>query len=244
MNKYLLGAAAVLAVAVPGVASAASGYVGVDYANTHVDGLGSDHAWGGEGAVAFDSGSGITFELDATVLDADSDTATDLAGHIYTRNDSYLFGAFVGMSNSDSDTAWTGGLEANKFWSNFTLAGSVQYANDDDADASAWGVNVQGRYFATENFRLQAGLGWDHIDFGGAGDDSALTLGVGGEYQFSSAPVSLGLSYAHTSLDDADLDANTWTVSLRYNFGGGTLLDRDRHGASQADLVGIGALSL
>ncbi|MFT3727953.1 MAG: outer membrane beta-barrel protein [Terricaulis sp.] len=241
MKKYLLGAAALLAMAAPAVAHAdPTGYVGLDYANTHIDGLGSADGWGAEGAVAFDGGSGVAFELDANVLDNDSDTAWGAAGHLFVRNDQYLFGGFVGATTADSDTVWNVGLEANSYFSpNWTLAGALQYGSDDDTNA--WGVNAALRYFATDNFRIQGTAAWADLDTPGGGDN-LWSLGAGAEYQFATTPISLGLDYTHSETDDSDLSADSVKVSLRWNFGGGSLLERDRHGASQADLVGVGAL--
>jgi hypothetical protein len=64
---------------------------------------------------------------------------------------------------------------------------------------------------------------------------------VGGEYEFAAVPVSIGAHYNHFEFDDADVDGNVWSVSLRYNFGG-SLKDRDRNGASQASITGVGGL--
>jgi outer membrane protein with beta-barrel domain len=245
MKKYMLGAAALVAMAAPAVAHAdPSGYVGLDYANVHVDGLGSADGWGGEGAVAFQGSPGLGFELDASAIDGDNtDTTWGAAGHIYTRDDNYLFGAFVGAATNDSDTTWNVGVEANKYMQSWTLAGAVQYADNNDADVNGWGVNGAARFFPTDNFRLQATAGWADVSFP-AGDDNAWALGAGAEYQFDAMPISIGVNYAHTEFNDANVSADAWTVALRYNFGAGTLRDRDRHGASQADLVGIGALGL
>jgi hypothetical protein len=240
MKNYLLGAAALLAVAAPGAAHAASGYVGATWASVDVDGLGSADAYGAEGAVAFDAGNGLGFELDGAYSDGDNtDSTTGVTGHVFTRNDNYLFGGFVGVADSNSSTTWDAGLEANKYYTNWTLAGSLAYADNNDADVSGWGVNAQARYFVSDNFRLQGNVGWTSVDAGAGNDDSAVTLGAGGEYQFSSIPISLGAGYQHIEFDDANVNADAWTVALRYNFGGTTLHDRDRHGASQADISGV-----
>ncbi|MBX3511217.1 MAG: hypothetical protein KF700_08450, partial [Hyphomonadaceae bacterium] len=79
MRNLLIAAAAVIAVAAPGVAAAQTGYVGAVYANTDVDGAGSADAYGIEGAIAFDTGSSLTLELDAALLDSDD---SDAAGAI------------------------------------------------------------------------------------------------------------------------------------------------------------------
>jgi hypothetical protein len=243
MRTWIIGAAALLAVAAaPGVASAASGYVGLTYSNTDVDNGGSNNAWGVEGSVVFSGSSQISFELDGAIADGDdTDTVSAATGHVFTRNDSYLFGGFVGISHSDSSDTWSAGLEANKYFEQWTLAGAVGYANNSDADVSGWGANVQGRFFPTDNLRLQGNIGYASIDFN-PGSDTAWTAGVGAEYQFEALPVSIGATYNHVEFNDADISANVWGVTLRYNFGGGSLHDRDRNGASQADLTNFGTV--
>lgn len=241
MKNYLLGAVALIAIAAPAAANAqTSGYVGATYGNVDVDGLGDASAWGGEGAVAFQATDTLGVEIDGALVDGeDSDTTGGLTGHLFTRNDNYLFGGFVGFVDGDGSTTWQGGLEANKYFQSWTLAGSIAYANNDDADIDGTAANVEGRFFVNDNFRLNANAAYAHVDAGLIGDDNVWTLGAGGEYQLSSIPVSFGAGYAHSEFDDANLDVDAWTVSLRYNFGAGTLRDRDRNGASQASVSGI-----
>jgi hypothetical protein len=239
MRNWIIGAAAILALAVPGVAAAQTGYVGVQAGNVDFDGGGDDDFYGVEGAVAFAGSGSIVFEVNAGYTDFDEgDEGYGLVGHVYGRNDDHLFGAFVGISSNDDDDAYIVGLEANKYFTNWTLAGAVAYAEADDSDADGYGVNAEARYFINDNFRLDANLGWANIDTG-AGDDDAFAYGVGGEYQFASLPVSVTANYGTVDFDGGDVD--TWSVGLRYNWGG-TLRDRDRNGASQASLVGIGGL--
>jgi len=244
MRNWIIGAAAIMAVAVPGVAAAQTGYVGATFGNVEVDtplGDADEDFYGVEGAVAFAGSGSIVFEIDAAVTDSDNtDTGYGLTGHIYSRNDSHLFGGFVGISGSDDSETWTVGLEANKYYTNWTLAGAVYYANNDDADVDGFGINAQARYFVHDNFRLQGNLGWGSFD-SGAGDDDAFNYGIGGEYQFATVPVSIGAAWNHAELDDTDIEADTLALTLRYNWGG-TLRDRDRNGASQADITGSGFL--
>jgi hypothetical protein len=239
MRNWIIGAAAILAVAVPGVAAAQSGYAGVSYANVDVDAADDADVYGVEGAVAFAGSNSITFEVDAAITDSDdTDEGYGLTGHVYSRNDSHLFGGFVGIAGSDDSETWTAGLEASKFYTNWTLAGALYYANNDDFDIDGYGVNAQARYFVHDNFRVQGNLGWASVDTG-AGDDNAFAYGVGGEYQLASAPISIGAAWNHVETDDSDIEADTVGVTVRYNWGG-TLRDRDRNGASQADITGIG----
>lgn len=239
MRNWIIGAAAVLALAVPGVAAAQTGYVGAVYSNTDIDGADDFDAYGVEGAVAFAGSGSIVFEVDARVVDSDdSDTGYGLTGHVYSRNDSHLFGGFVGIADSDESTTWSAGLEASKFYTDWTLAGAVVYANNDDADLDGYGVNAEARYFVNDNFRLQGNLGWANVD-GGAGDDDAFLYGVGGEYQFAALPISVAAGYGRIDGDDAEAD--TVSLAVRYNWGG-TLRDRDRNGASQASISGASFL--
>lgn len=239
MRSLLIAAAAIVAVAAPGVAAAQTGYVGAVYINTDVDGFGDADAYGIEGAVAFEGVNGIGFELDAALLDSDdSDAAGSLVGHIFTRNDRYLFGGFVGVNSSDDNTTWEVGVEANKYFDRWTLGGAVSYANNDDADVDGTGVNVRAAVFPHDNLRLQANLGWANVD-GGGGDTDGWLYGVGVEWQPEAMPVSFGLAYNRVDFDDAGIEADTIGVTVRYNWGG-SLFDRDRRGASQA---GLSALS-
>lgn len=238
MRNWIIGAAAMLAVAVPGVAAAQTGYVGAAYSNVDIDGADNADAYGVEGAVAFAGSGSIVFEVDAGLSDSDdSDTGYGLTGHVYARNDDHLFGGFVGIAGSDDTETWTAGLEASKFFTNWTLAGAVAYANNDDFNVDGWGVNAQARYFVHDNFRLQGNITWATIDSGGGSDDDAMGYGVGAEYQFAALPISVGASWNTVDSDGPDTDVIGLTV--RYNWGG-TLRDRDRNGASQADITGLG----
>jgi hypothetical protein len=235
MRNWIIGAAAILAVAVPSVASAQTGYVGAVYgeADTGVD---DGEFYGAEGAVAFSGSGSIVFEIDASIVDSDEgDTGYGLTGHVLSRNDDHAFGGFVGIAGSDDTESWVAGLEANKYFANWTLAGAVGYGNNDDFDTDGWGVNVEARAFLNDNFRLNGNIGWANVE-GPADDEDVAVYGVGGEYQFATVPISIAAGYNTADFDAGDVD--TWTIGVRWNFGGQTLRDRDRNGASQASLVG------
>ena len=63
------------------------------------------------------------------------------------------------------------------------------------------------------------------------GDGDAWTYGVGGEYEFANSPFSLTAGYTRADIESVDLDVDSWTIGLRYSFGGG-IQARDRAGAS------------
>lgn len=236
MRKLILAAAAALvAVAAPAIASAQTGYVGAVYNDVDSDGADGE-VFGLEGSVFFPTSGSLGIEVDAGVLDSDeTDEAYGITGHLFTRNENYLFGGYVSYADSDDTSAWGAGLEANKYYDRWTLAGSVGYSEADEADDGVWGVNVGASVFASDNFRIDGQLSYASND-----DDDVTGVGVGAEYQFDGLPISLGASYAHLDADAGDAD--TLGVTVRYNFGGGTLLDRDRNGASQANRVGFAGL--
>jgi hypothetical protein len=225
MRNWIIGAAALLAVAAPGVAAAQTGYVGAVYADSETNNFDSE-AYGVEGAVAFSGSGSIVFEVNASILD----------------NDSHLFGGFVGIADANDSTTWTAGLEASKFYDRWTLAGAVAYGNNDDANVDGYGVNVEARVFPTDNFRLSGNIGWANVD-AGAADDDAFTYGVGGEYQFAALPISIAAGYNRTEFDNSNVESDAVTVAVRYNWGG-SLFDRDRNGASQAGIAGSAGIGL
>jgi opacity protein-like surface antigen len=114
MKKLLLGAAAALAIAAPGVASAQSGYVDLGYASTEGDVLGTDFegdGWQVGGAAAW-----TNFQVDGSFSSGEEVDTWNIGGHLFSRTDSYLFGGFANYGNSEPEggtdsSIWTVGLE-------------------------------------------------------------------------------------------------------------------------------------
>jgi len=240
MRNWIIGAAAVLALAVPGVATAQTGYIGAVYGNADAGAGDDEDFYGVEGAVAFSGSGSIVFEVDASFTDADEgDESYGIAGHIYARNDDHLFGGFVGIGSSDDSETWVAGLEAAKYFANWTLAGAVAYGSNDDEDSDGYGVNAEARIFIHDNLRVDLHGGYASIDAGAGDDDDVTQFGIRGEYQLAAAPISFTAGYSNTDFDAGDVDV--WSIGLRYNWGG-SLRDRDRSGASQANLVSLAGL--
>jgi hypothetical protein len=245
MRNWIIAAAALVAVVAPGVAAAQTGYVGAVYGNADPDGPGDEDFYGLEGAVAFSGSGSIVFEVDAAITDGDdTDTAYGLTGHVLMRNDSHAVGGFIGIADSDdADTLWFGGVEANKYFDRFTVAGALFYGQTETAagdDVEGYGLNVEGRYFVQDNFRVDANVGYASVDVDTVGDDDVMIYGVGAEYQLANFPVSFRAGYSTTDSDFGDVDV--WSIGVRYNWGGQTLRDRDRSGASQASLTNLGGV--
>ncbi|OYX93240.1 MAG: hypothetical protein B7Y78_08815, partial [Caulobacter sp. 35-67-4] len=89
----------------------------------------------------------------------------------------------------------------------------------------------------TDDFRLDAGLGYSKIDTTVEADTWDASLG--GEYKFANTGWSTFGKYTHTESEDlADLKSDAVKIGLRYTFGG-SLKARD---AAGADLIDAGTL--
>lgn len=65
--------------------------------------------------------------------------------------------------------------------------------------------------------------------------------GVTGEYQFGDTPYSVTAGYIRSDVFDMDVD--TFSIGLRYSFGGG-LQARDRAGANLKTFTNVSAMGL
>ena len=77
-----------------------------------------------------------------------------------------------------------------------------------------------------------------HAALCGPGDADLWTYGMGAEYEISNTPFSVAAGFNRGDIEDVTID--TWTIGLRYSFGGG-LQARDRAGAA---LPGAGVAGL
>jgi hypothetical protein len=242
MKAFVFAAAGALALMAAAPANAASGYVGAAYQRAEVDtGAPGDNevdGFGAEAAVAFNAAASLGLDLDAAYADSDdADSSVGATAHLYAKGAEYKFGGFAGIADVADETVWSVGIEGQHNFGQFVLAGAAGYANADDANIDAYGVDVMGSIFANDNLRFDAKVGWANLD-AGAGDDDAVTAGVGAEWQLAAAPISFRASYAHTEFDTANVDADAFTLGVRYNWGG-TLKQRNDDGPSFAGLSSL-----
>lgn len=169
-------------------------------------------------------GSGATTDSDL----GDDETFSAGAALTWTGSD-WRVGPAVSYSDLGSEGLWTVSGVAQKYFDTVTLAGAVSYGNIDDVDADLWSVGGEARFFVSDNLRIDAGLAYASADVAGT-DVDGWGLGLDGEYQFAGTPWSLTGGYSHAKIDDADLDVDTFTIGVRYSFGG-DLKARDRSGA-------------
>lgn len=219
------------------------GSVGLSYSNSEIKlgGLKADtDSYAIDGVVAVDAFSGWTATFAGSIEHSDDLDETSVAGtaHLTRMVGSDLrLGGFVGAADIGDETAWSVGAEAQKYLAGATLTGFVAYTTADDIDVDAWTLGADAAFYPMANLRLNAGLSYSDVDAGGLKAD-LWTYGVGAEYQISNTPFSVVGGYSRGDVEDVTID--TWTVGLRYSFGGG-LQARDRAGAA---LPGSGVMGL
>lgn len=243
MNKTLLLASAV-AVAVFAAAPAMAqsvGSVGASYVNSQAD-FGPFEAEG-DGALVDFAGAMPAFgewtvSTGAQLAYSDNDFGDDtaLSGSVHLTRDfaGLRAGGFVAAADAGSETLWTVGAQVQKDLANASLTGVASYGSVDDLDI--WTVGGDAAYFVMPNLRLDANLAYNSLDIDGS-DSDVLTYGVGAEYQIMESPVSVFGGWDRASIDDADLDIDTFSIGLRFSFGG-DLQTRDRSGADLSRKIG------
>jgi hypothetical protein len=199
-----------------------------------------------DGSVAGPVGAAWTVTVNGDVSISDNDisdeTVASGAAHLTTKvGDNWRVGGFTALSRPSNDTLWAVGAEAHKYFDKVTLSGLVAYGQSNDLDADLYAVRGEARYFVTDDFRLDGGLGYSKIDT--AIEADAWDASVGGEYKFASSGWSTFGKYTHTESEDlADLKSDAVKIGVRYTFGG-SLKARDAAGADLAtasDLFGFG----
>lgn len=237
----LLAAAAALFAATP---AAANGYLGAEYLTGESDviiGNADSDGWQGEGAFGFGGdgfggqidGSYGNIDLDGTGIDFD---AWSLGGHLWWNFGSWRLGGVVVAADAETGSPFefdemAYGVEGT--WDlgpSVVLIGSLTRGDGEFAgvlDYETFNLDVGARFYATPNVRLGGFLGTGNADIDGLGDADSLSFGLNGEFQPWSAPVSFTVGWNTFEIEDIDVEADMFHIGARWNFGGGTLRDRD-----------------
>lgn len=233
----LVAAAAALMTAAP--AAAAGGYLGVQYANSDVEFIGDLEAdtWRGEGAFGR-TGGGWGAQLGGSFGNSEFDTGADAdvwtaEGHLYWNGGAWRLGGVVAHSELDFGAGGTAdetvyGIEAMFDTSaNSNIFGSLTAGEGEFiANFDSWNFDAGLNYYLTPNARVGGYLGAGSVDFGGA-DADTFAAGVNGEFQPFAAPVSITLGWNYSEAEDISVEGNSVQIGARWNFGGGTLQDRN-----------------
>ena len=115
MKKFLLSAAAALAIAAPGVAAADSADVGVSFSNTDAGGGFDFDTWSLNGGYVHNLDGNMILQFDGEHNKLDAGGGSDLgvgygAVNYGVRNDSYSFYGFVGLSDIFAASATNYGI--------------------------------------------------------------------------------------------------------------------------------------
>jgi hypothetical protein len=223
------------------------GYVGIEYSKARLNpGTPSPRVetWTGEGAVVTDfRGFGVQADVKAAKINgagtAGDDWITSPTLHIFKRNPYGALGAFAGFSNGDGGNLYGAGIEGQANMTGATLYGSLGFGRiNDTVDSDLFAARVEGRYFLTENLRLDATLGYVRQTAGTARSEAAV-YGVGAEYQFGAFPASVAVGYRHAEAKNSAIESDTLRVGVRWAFNGDTLAERDRNGPSFGNISDI-----
>jgi hypothetical protein len=199
-----------------------------------------------DGVVSFPASSNLVFQGGGSFSNLDGDLIETevLAGsvHLGWKQADWAAGVFIGVSQNDAtdlDSFWYGG-EYVHYFSQFSLAGSIAAGSIDDADVDLVGFGGEGRYFLSDNLRLDGRLGYNKLE-GTGGDADGINFGIGGEWKPDNFPVSFTASFDNQALDvgGSDLDLSTLLFGVRFDFGAPTLKARDRSGPSFRTLGGV-----
>jgi hypothetical protein len=236
----LLAAAAALMTAAPAVA-ATGGYLGVEYGQADAEFIGDleVESLQGEGAFGWHGGSWgaqVNGSFGNLSFDSSADDADSMAlnGHLYFDGGGWRLGGVIAHTSLDfgsgggsiDETVY--GVEGmfdlspnTNIFASFTT-GEAEFL----VDADTWNLDAGVNFYATPNIRIGGFLGTGNLDFG-SGDGDVFSAGIDGEFQPWSFPISLTAAWRHFDVEDGGLEADAFQVGARWNFGGGTIQDRN-----------------
>jgi opacity protein-like surface antigen len=246
------------ALVAPVPVSDVSGYVGLNagWGTLSAEETDSDSfgVFGGEGRVNWNFAPGLSTQFDIegegtsgldNIGDGDSRVFGAVGAHLSWRNPGSLLGAFGGVAYSNNlydytdFSSWFGGVEGQAYFGPLTLYGQLGYSasiNGEDAFDHVWFARAVARYFLTPNTKLQAEVGYADGAWAYEGDPAHIwTWGLGVEHRLT-GPLSLTLDYvgydSRNPTDDYWHTGHQVTAGVKLYFGGKTLLENDRTGAT------------
>jgi hypothetical protein len=234
MKKILFASAALAAALAAAPAFAGSGFVDLGYSDTD---SGNVKSWNIGGSAVASVGSDWNVQGDVRVhrLDVGGNiNYTDAGLHAFMRNDQHALGVYANSTDFFGVSAFGFGVEGAYYMDQVTLSGSLGWDTMDGGffgpgSSDGWDATLGAKFFVNDNFSIGADYG--HVDFDGFTTDN---YGINAEFKPETAPVSFFGGWRHNS--DGGFftsgDYSTWSLGVRWNFGGGSLKSRDRTGAS------------
>jgi hypothetical protein len=174
----------------------------------------------------------VQFEVrDLTIFDAGD--IVNLAAaiiHAYRRNAGAAVGAFGGyeavFTAGSLANVFHLGAEAAMFRGRATLYAQLAAVLLTGGGTTAWGAYVRGltRFFPSDNVRLEAGVRYLYL--AGGGVTSVVTPELEAEFQLPGRSLSFLTTARATFVVGAGAAAYTALAGIRFNFGGGDLIDQ------------------
>jgi hypothetical protein len=200
----------------------------------------------GRGNLPFKKGSMFNLQLDGTADtlfttgDGKRLTATPIEAiaHLYVRDPSrYAVGAFGSYGILEGYDIWGGGLEGQLFLNRVTLYGQGGYRTFDNAsnyNLNEWYVRAIGRWFPTDNFRLEGEVGYAQFSADSSDPVDNLFWLATAEYRFDHMPLGVYAQYRgdNFSFDEGSTTSNAAILGVRAYLGSDSQFDNDRRGAS------------
>lgn len=170
--------------------------------------------------------------------DADSDAEVWRGqAHIYWRDaERGAAGGHVGVIHEDEvldDTLVGAGLEGEVYNGRWTVEVEGAYYEGDDSDLEVYGLGGGVAYYVTDDLVVSGAAAFGNVDFGGGYDSDYYEVSLRGERGFERAPVSVYAEVSYADVDDADISATQVMVGVTWDIGAGTIIERDRSGASR-----------
>jgi hypothetical protein len=231
MKGKVFAGAAVVALMSAGAAHA-QGHVGLSYQNTDFGSGAEISSTTVDGAFLLGSNVQVNGAY-SSIEDGDGD-GFSVDGFLFNRSATGAFGGFLGyqsldLGGSSSADSWSIGGFGQHYSGNTTWTGQLGY-NDTEGDISIIHLDGEARHFFSDNFAGYVNLGYGDVDVTGGGGGDFWAGGIGGEVQLTGAPISIYGGWQHIDAEGGEGDS--LGVGVRWNFGGGTLLEQNRTGAS------------
>jgi len=227
MKSSLLFGAALAATAFAGAAHAQSmGHIDLTFQNND---YGSDSY--NDASIGGAALLGEHFQLSGRYANIDvGDTGADyfdIDGFLFSRSDTGAYGGYLSYDNVEDTNEWSIGGFIQSYSDNWNWTAQLGYA-DTEGDAQNINLDGEGRYFFSDNFSVQGNLGYGTFEGEASGD--YFSGGLGAEIGFDNSPISLFGAWEHYEFDSNGVD--TFGIGARWSFGGGSVKERSRTGAS------------
>lgn len=175
---------------------------------------------------------------------------TTAAAHLFYRNEGNFLLGVIGQTNFNTISVYTQNIDTKQYFlggegqvhlNNVTLTGQVAYRNDevsyyDDVSFDGVAATAEVKYFIDSNWSLALKGEYSNVGFEEDFDIDQWRIGLGTERRLSSLPVSIfaNVNYGETKFQDEDFKFHDTRlmVGVKFNFGSGSLAERNRSGAS------------